>query len=150
MAGEAAEWIAAPPEAVWALVSDVTRMGDWSPETRRAEWVRGAAGPAVGARFRGHNRRGTFQRWATTPRVKVCDPGREFTFVLGIGPLEFVTWRYVFEAVDGGTRVTESFTVRGYALYGLLRPRRRERQLVEGMQATLRRLKGAAEAAPVS
>ena len=150
MSGEATEVIAATPDEVYALVSDVTRMGEWSPETRRAEWVRGAAGPAVGARFRGHNRRGFFQRWATTPRVKVCEPGREFTFVLGIGRLEFVVWRYVFEPDDGGTRVTESFTVRGYALYGLLRPRRRERQLVEGMRTTLRQLKRAAEAAAVS
>ena len=150
MAGQASELIDARPEAVWLLVSDVTRMGEWSPETRRAEWIRGADGPAVGARFRGHNRRGFFQRWATTPRVKVCDPGREFTFVLGIGRVEFVVWRYLFEPVDGATLVTESFTVRGYALYGLLRPRRRERQLVEGMRTTLRRLKLAAEGASVS
>ena len=42
--------IAAAPETVYALVSDITRMGEWSPETVRAVWTRGATGPAVGAR----------------------------------------------------------------------------------------------------
>jgi hypothetical protein len=150
MSGEVTERIAAPAATLWELVSDVTRMGQWSPETRRASWVRGADRPAVGARFRGYNRRGVLQRWATTPRVTVCEPAREFTFVLGVGRQEFVVWRYRFEPVDGGTDVTESFTVRGYALYGLLRPRRRERQLVDGMRTTLRELKRVAEAGTVS
>jgi hypothetical protein len=144
MQAAGSEWIAAPPSLLWELVADVTRMGEWSPETYKAEWLDGATGPAVGARFRGSNRRG-LQRWSTRPRVKVCEPGREFTFVLGTRHHEFVVWRYQFEPVDNGTLVTESVTVRGYALYGLLRPRRRERQLAEGIRTTLARLKRAAE-----
>ncbi|MGH9050843.1 MAG: SRPBCC family protein [Acidimicrobiia bacterium] len=42
----------APPEKLYELVSDVTRMGEWSPECRRCEWIDGATGPAVGARCR--------------------------------------------------------------------------------------------------
>ena len=49
--------MAAPPEQVWDLVSDVTRIGSYSPETFEAEWIDGATGPAVGARFRGHVKR---------------------------------------------------------------------------------------------
>ena len=30
--------VAAPPEVVWATVSDVTRMGEWSPEATGATW----------------------------------------------------------------------------------------------------------------
>ncbi|MEP6623116.1 MAG: SRPBCC family protein, partial [Acidimicrobiia bacterium] len=47
----------ASPEAIWALVSDVTRIGEYSPETFEAEWLDGATGPAVGVRFRGHVKR---------------------------------------------------------------------------------------------
>ena len=47
----------APPDKVWALVSDVTKIGRYSPETFEAEWLDGATGPAVGARFRGHVKR---------------------------------------------------------------------------------------------
>lgn len=49
--------IAAAPERVWALVSDVTRTGEWSPENVGGTWLDGARGPAVRARFRGSNRR---------------------------------------------------------------------------------------------
>ncbi|HAS09465.1 MAG TPA: SRPBCC family protein, partial [Acidimicrobiaceae bacterium] len=45
--------IAAPPQRVWELISDITRMGEWSPETTGGKWLKGATGPAVGARFRG-------------------------------------------------------------------------------------------------
>lgn len=144
MRASGSTWMAAPPHTVWELVADVTRMGEWSPETYSADWLGDATGPAVGARFRGSNRRG-FQRWSTRPRVKVCEPGREFTFVLGTRHHDFVVWRYEFEPVDNGTLVSESVTVRGYALYGLLRPRRREAQLAEGIRITLDRLKKAAE-----
>ena len=130
---------------MWELISDITRMGEWSPETYRARWLDGATGPAVGVRFRGYNRRPFLQRWSTTPTIRVCDPERGLAFALGIRDHDFVVWRYRLEPAGTGTDVIESVTVRGWALYGLLRPRRRERQLVEGMQETLRRIKAAAE-----
>jgi hypothetical protein len=145
MRGEVSEWVDAPPEVLWALVTDITRMGEWSPETHHARWLGGATGPAVGARFQGYNRRPWLQRWSTRPRVRVCDEPRDFQFALGLGHHDFVRWRYQLRPEAGGTRITESFDQRGYALYGLLRPRRRERQLVDGMRVTLRRLKAAAE-----
>ena len=49
--GEVSLHMAAPPEQVWALVSDVTRIGEFSPETFEAQWTHGATGPVVGARF---------------------------------------------------------------------------------------------------
>ena len=146
MQGSASVEIAAPPALVWSLVTDIERMGEWSPETYRAEWLDGATGPAVGARFRGWNRRPFRQRWSTRPRVRVCDEPHEFAFALGLERSDFVVWRYRLEPAGDGTDVTESVTVRGWALYGLLRPRRRERQLVDGMRQTLARLKEAAEA----
>ena len=43
--------MAASPDEVWSLVSDVTRIGSYSPETFEAKWVDGATGP--GSRARG-------------------------------------------------------------------------------------------------
>ena len=107
--GRASTVIAAPPEAVWALVTDVTRTGEWSPENTGALWLDGATGPAVGARFKGSNRRGR-TKWATTCQVTVADPGREFVFVTGRPEKPETRWRYTLEPEgDGATRVTESF-----------------------------------------
>ena len=56
--GRAQALILAPPSSVFRLVSDITRMGEWSPECRRCEWLDDVASASVGARFRGYNQRG--------------------------------------------------------------------------------------------
>jgi ligand-binding SRPBCC domain-containing protein len=100
--------IAAPPEEVWALVSDLPRMGEWSPENAGGKWVKGATGPALGSVFHGNNKNGV-RRWTTTVTVVGCEPGKLFEFAVTSGPLEVATWRYEFEKTDGGCRVTESW-----------------------------------------
>ena len=101
----------ATPEAVWALVSDVTQIGRYSPETFEAEWLDGATGPAVGARFRGHvKRNGIGPVYWTTCSVTECEPGRVFAFGVGAPGKAMNTWSYRLEpAAGGGTDVTESF-----------------------------------------
>src|ERR671911_280945 len=130
----------APPEKVWALVSDVTRMGEWSPETVKAAWIEGATGPAVGARFKGSNKRG-IARWSTKPTVKVADPGKEFTFDVGSPGKEDTRWSYKLAPKDGGTDLTESFESLRYTLFFKIvsPPKRRKRQLHEGVEKTLER-----------
>ena len=137
-------------DRVWSLVSDVTRIGEFSPETFEAEWLDGATGPAVGARFRGHVRRnGRGPVYWTTCRVTACDPGREFAFgVQSLGKQDVNTWRFRLESADGGTDVTESFELADalplriyWALAGWARGRTNER----GMQATLDRMKAVVE-----
>lgn len=98
--------MAAPAERVWALVSDVTRMGEWSPEATGAEWLGEASGPAVGARFKGRNQRGR-RRWSTVAEVVECDPGAAFAFDVRLGPLRVARWGYRIEPTDGGCRVEE-------------------------------------------
>ncbi len=100
--------IAAPAERVWSMVADVTRMGEWSPETTSCRWVKGASGPAVGARFRGNNRRGA-RRWFTDCKVVEATPGERFAFRVTVGPFPVATWAYGFEPTDEGCRVTEEF-----------------------------------------
>jgi hypothetical protein len=151
MRGEESVTVAAPPEVVWALVADVTRMGEWSPECRRCEWLDGATGPSVGARFRGHNRIAIY-RWTRVCRVTAADPGVEFAFVtLGPRGEEETHWRYRFRPAAGGTEVTESFegTDRpGYVETFYRVPggeRTRIRQVHAGMRRTLERIKATAE-----
>lgn len=98
--------IAADPDTLYALVSDVTNMGRWSPETTGARWVKGATGPAVGARFRGSNKAG-WRRWSTLCTVVTADPGRAFAFEVALGPVPIARWSYRFEPEGEGTRVTE-------------------------------------------
>lgn len=106
--GVASIMVAAEPDKVWGMVADVARMGEWSPENERGEWLGGATGPGVGARFKGYNRRGR-SKWSTTCEVTEAEPGRSFVFVTGSPAKPGTWWRYRFEPVDGGTVVTESF-----------------------------------------
>lgn len=137
--------IAAPPETVWDLVADVTRMGEWSPECYRCSWSGGATGPMAGARFRGWNRYGPL-RWATTSTVSESERGEVFSFVTKESA---ATWTYRFAATeDGGTHLVETRSDGDKPLlarvFFRIVPGRTERQ-VDGMHQTLRRLKAAAE-----
>lgn len=143
--------IAATPEHVWALVSDISRMGEWSPETTAAEWIDGATKAVVGARFKGRNKRKG--AWSTTCTVTEAEPSRSFAFSVGKGE---TTWRYdVAPSASGGTVLTESFEIVktpgavGRALTKLgtgVSWAEREADLLRGMNATLARIKAAAEA----
>ena len=139
-------FVAADPMTVWELVSDITRMGQWSPECRRCEWIDGATGPVAGARFRGHNRMGPV-RWSLTGDVKVADRGRQFTFATVDHGREGTRWTYRFEPSGSTTKVIESYEVVYEPWYirilDQFAPRRRA--LRKGMERTLRQLKAAAE-----
>ena len=100
--------ISAPAARVWALVSDLPRMGEWSPENKGGKWVKGATGPELGAVFKGSNKNG-IRRWSTTVTVVASEPGKVFEFAVTSGPLAVVRWRYEFEDTDTGCRVTESW-----------------------------------------
>lgn len=145
LGGEVSVWIDAPPAAVWDLVSDVTRIGEFSPETFEAKWTRGSTGPEVGAHFAGHvKRNGVGPTYWSPCRVRVCEPERVFEFSVGTDKVAVNNWGYRLEPVEGGTRVTEYFRlepslpVRLYwGLLGSLRGRTNER----GMRTTLERMK---------
>jgi hypothetical protein len=100
--------ISAPAEKVWGLVSDLPRMGEFSPENAGGKWVKGATGPAPGAIFAGTNKNG-FRRWKTTATVVECEPGKVFEIAISTGPVAVANWRYEFKDIDGGCRVTESW-----------------------------------------
>jgi uncharacterized protein YndB with AHSA1/START domain len=143
--------MAAPPERIWDLVSDVTKIGRYSPETFEAEWLDGASGPAVGARFRGHvKRNGRGPVYWTTCTVSACEPGREFAFGVGKADKPLNTWRYVLAPAGDGTDVTESFQLAdtfGLRLYWAVLGWARGKTNREGMRNTLERVKAEVESA---
>ena len=100
--------INASPEVVWNLVTDLTRMGDWSPENNGGNWVKGATGAEVGAKFKGVNSNGKVT-WPTLVKVIECEPPKRFVFRLLCGPFGSVDWVYDIEPTENGCQVTESW-----------------------------------------
>jgi uncharacterized protein YndB with AHSA1/START domain len=151
MQGSVTVHMAASPEQVWTLVSDVTNIGRFSPETFEAEWLDGESGPALGVRFRGHVRRNG-KAWLvywTKCRITASNPGRDFAFdVIGPGGRTSVNWSYHFAPTSGGTDVTESFTLGtslALRLYSAIAGKSRTQTNVRNMQATLERIKEVVE-----
>lgn len=147
--GQVSTHIGAPPEEVWAILSDLERMGEWSPECYRVAWLDGAESPAKpGARFKGWNRYG-FLRWSMTCEVKTADPGREISWATVRGDRELVVWAYRLQPTTEGCDLTESFEVRWLPPTAVLAEdflmRDRDRRRDEAMRATLDRIKKAAE-----
>ena len=141
--------IDAPVEAVWALVSDVTRIGEFSPETFEARWRRGYSGPEVGAEFKGHvKRNGVGPTYWTPCRVTRCVPGEVFEFAVGTEDVPINNWGYRLEPRDGGTLVTEYFRLEPslpMRLYWLVLGPLRGRTNRNGMRTTLERMKEVVE-----
>lgn len=102
---EVQTWIAASPERVWALVSDVELMPSMSSELRSVEWLDGATEPAVGARFIGHNQNAALGEWSTTSHVIEFEPERVFAWAVADPANPIATWRFRLEPEDGGTRL---------------------------------------------
>lgn len=97
-------FVARSPEAVYDMVCDVTRMGEWSPICKACWWDEGA-GPWPGGRFTGRNETAD-RTWETRSEVVAAERGREFAFIVGDS---WVRWDYAFTPADGGTRLTESW-----------------------------------------
>jgi len=145
--------IASSPERVWELVSDVTRMGEWSPETQACQWKSGAAGPAVGARFSGRNRNGRYS-WSTSCRVTAADPGRLFAYRVSYLGMAIAEWSYELRPTAEGCELTETtvdqrrwpMRVIGAVGTGV---RDRDTHNRAGIQQTLAAIKAHAEAGSV-
>jgi hypothetical protein len=149
MFGSVTVTVAATPRVIWDLVSDVTRVGEFSPETFEAQWLDGATGPRIGARFRGHvKRNGIGPIYWTRCEVTSCVPGRDFGFAVYAGASPTNTWRYQLVERDNGTDVTESFELPrriSLRLYWLIAGWRRGKTNERGMLKTLQRIKAVAE-----
>lgn len=99
--------IARPAADLYEMVSDVTRMGEWSPVCKACWWDEGS-GPEVGAWFTGRNEAPDRDPWETRSLVVAASPGKEFAFTVGG---TWTRWGYTFTPASGGTLVTESWEV---------------------------------------
>jgi hypothetical protein len=143
--------VAAPPEAVWDLVADLPRMGEWSPETTKVTWRKGATAAAVGASFTGRNELGK-RRWSTTGKIVECRRGEVLAFDVFAGPIRYSRWTYRFAPAEGGCTVTEEWDdgrPRWMHPLGALVSGVKDRDAHNraGMEQTLANLKRAAEGA---
>jgi hypothetical protein len=147
--GEVSLHMEAPAEKVWVLVSDVTRIGEFSPETFEARWSRGSTGPEVGAFFKGHvKRNGIGPTYWSPCRVTACVPNEVFEFSVGNDDVTLNNWGFRLEPSGSGTTVTEYFRIepnlamRAYwTVFGPLRGRTNRK----GMRTTLERMKAVVE-----
>ncbi len=145
--------VAADPRTVWSLVTDLPRMGEFSPENDGGHWTGGATGPAVGAEFRGVNHNGE-REWWTRVRVVECVPPRRFTFdVRTPFGVRVSRWSYEIVPTPAGCRLTEHwYRVGGRFIRRFMGPRvtgRTDRPgyNVRSIEHTLAAVKAAAEAA---
>jgi len=149
MQGSVTVPMAAPAERIWELIADVRNTGKFSPETFEAEWLDGATGPALGARFRGHVRRNEIGPvYWTTCRVTACDPGREFGFEVLVGDRAVNNWHYRLVPSGSATEVTESFRLNEnplVSLYSVVGGQLRRRRNIRDMRKTLERIKAVVE-----
>jgi len=99
--------IAASPAEVYATVSDLPRMGEWSPENQGGTWIQGD-GQTVGDRFEGNNAIGD-HAWSAVAEVVRCDPAQAFCFTVGDLTNPVAEWGYHLEATEAGTKVTETW-----------------------------------------
>ena len=153
---EVRTWIDAPPERVWALVSDVGLMPGMSDELQSVEWLDGATGPALGARFLGHSRHEALGDWSTTSYVIEYEPDRVFAWAVEDPADPSAVWRFRLHAGDGGTELSEWMQL-GPGRSGLSvaidrMPEKEEkivfvrlREFERNMTATLERIKRLAE-----
>lgn len=106
--GNASIEIEASPEAVWNLLTDLSRISELSPECYKAEWDGGSTGPVAGATFHGYNEAGG-NKWDVGCEVVAADPGREWAFKIPADDGRDTVWRYQIEPSAAGCTVTESF-----------------------------------------
>jgi len=141
--------IDADADALYDMVSDLPRIGEWSPECERVEWEGEVTIPVQGTTFIGHNAVGPGRRirYRRHGEVLAADRGKEFTFITDEGGRPSTLWRYRFEPTTKGTKVTEGYEVRWIPTWARILdvPTNRHKELLEGMRTTLGRLKVAAE-----
>jgi len=145
--------VTASPEILWGLISDLARMGEWSPECTGVKWAGaapGPAGPSVGAVSKGKNKIG-IRRWSTKGTIVAVEPNRRIVWDIAALGLPVARWSYSIDPGDGGCRVTESWEDKRGALINAVGPlttgvKDRAAHNEVGMRTTLERLKAVAEA----
>ncbi|MCV7155272.1 SRPBCC family protein [Mycolicibacterium pyrenivorans] len=138
--------INAPVSKVWALVSDLGKMPQWSPQCR---YMKPIGGLRQGARTINFNRRGLLF-WPTTSRITELIPEQKLAFRVNEN---HTVWTYELEPTEAGTRLVETrhaengtTAVSNFLVKNLMGGVPSfEEELIEGMNDSLTRIKAAAE-----
>jgi uncharacterized protein YndB with AHSA1/START domain len=138
--------IDAPAAKVWALISDFRQMPQWSPQCR---WMRPLGPLRAGTRTFNLNRRNRMF-WPTTCTVVEVVPEKKLAFRVNTNR---TVWSYELEPNGEATRVVESrhaengvTAISNLTVNALLGGTASfERELLEGMNTSLARIKAAAE-----
>ncbi|MBH0120656.1 SRPBCC family protein [Rhodococcus sp. HM1] len=144
--------ISASPQQVWAVLADLPRMKEFSPQCRGMKVLGGPVG--VGTSTININRRGALV-WPTTSKILTFEPGRELRFRVNENR---TIWSFVLEPTETGTHVVQrreaptgttkiSRTLINLAMGGT---ESFDDEMIVGMNATLTRLKHVVEATPVT
>jgi uncharacterized protein YndB with AHSA1/START domain len=106
---EASTDVAAPPEALWPLVTDLDLLVELSGELQRVRWVDGAEGstPSVGRRFEGTNHHPAMGEWTVASHVVACDEPRLFSWAVHDPADPAAVWGFELTPTDGGTRLRQ-------------------------------------------
>jgi uncharacterized protein YndB with AHSA1/START domain len=104
---EATVHVAAPPEPVWELVSDIHLIASLSHELQEVQRLDGAARASTGATFRGRNVHPAAGEWTTVSHVVECDPPRTFTWAVQDPANPTTTWRFELTPSEGGTELRQ-------------------------------------------
>lgn len=99
--------VAAPPERVWELVSDIHLVASLSGEVQSVEWLEGAGPAALGRAFRGHNTHPAVGEWTTTSRIVRCDAPREFGWDVEDPEHPTASWRFELTPDGDGTTLRQ-------------------------------------------
>ncbi|MCE4264989.1 polyketide cyclase [Rhodococcus sp. ACPA4] len=148
---EASIDINASPQDVWAIVADLQRMGEWSPQCKKMKVIGGTV--REGAKTLNINRKGLLV-WPTTAKVVRFEPNKSVAFRIAENR---TIWSYNIEATETGTKLTErreaptgTSQVSQFLVKTVFGGNDSfEVELVKGMNATLERVKKEAEAASV-
>jgi hypothetical protein len=141
--------IAAAPEQIYALITDLDELAQLGEEIQKHRWLGGAKEAKVGAKFMGSNRNG-FHRWQTFATITSATPGEKFAFDVSLGPLPVSRWEYRIQPAPMGSLVTESTWDRRPGWFATVAGvftgvRDRAGQNQKDIEATLAKLKARAE-----
>ncbi len=146
--------VEAPPAAVWPLICDIDLPGRFSSEFVRGEWEEG--GPALGARFTGHNHHDAVGDWHTSCTVVDYQPERRFGWAVGDPERPSALWRFELEPAGAGTTIRQWMRLgpgRSFLNVAIDRMPDKEERIIDrrlaehrgNMEATLRGIKELAE-----
>ncbi len=99
--------VAAEPDALWPLITDIELPARFSGELMGAKWIDPDVAPGLGARFVGRNQHPYVGEWETTSTVVASEPGRVFSWAVSDPDTPAATWKFELTPAGEGTRLTQ-------------------------------------------